>query len=201
MPSIDAPFGTEEALIEGLVERFLAEDPNRLRHKVAYYRHALLKVFKSDGQPVFTHADLQLKNIMLQPDGRVAILDWAESGWYPMFWECAVALCAYRGWSNDWHTHIGLFLEEFPNHFVWMSRLQMDRWYKRCVTVPRSRPHPRAAYPVLVRLFAILASPAKKILTWGEYKQLKKPNTASASHSSHRSKQLYNATILALDCN
>lgn len=129
MPSIDTPFYTEEALISGLVERFMAEDPDRLRHKAAYHRHVILKVFKGNGQPVYTHADLQLKNIMLQPDGCIAILDWAASGWYPTYWEYAVAVCAHRGWSNDWHTHIGLFLEEYPNHFAWMSRLQMDRWY------------------------------------------------------------------------
>lgn len=129
MPSIDAPFATEEALVDGVLDRFLAEDPDRLRHKADYYRHVLHQVFRGNGQPVFTHADLQLKNILLQPDGRIALLDWAASGWYPTYWEYAVAVCAHRGWTNDWHSHISLFLDEYPNHFAWMSRLRMDRWY------------------------------------------------------------------------
>lgn len=129
MPSIDQPFDTEEALIDGLMERFLADDPGRLRHKAAYYRQVIFRVFKGNDRPVFTHADLQLKNIMLQPDGHIAILDWAASGWYPVYWEYDVAICAHRGWTNDWHTHIGLFLDEYPNHFAWMSRLRMERWY------------------------------------------------------------------------
>ncbi|KAM3544604.1 hypothetical protein ARSEF1564_002472 [Beauveria bassiana] len=129
MPAIDSPFNTEEALIDGVLDRFLAEDPDTLRHKAAYYRQVLSKVFKGNGQPVFTHADLQLKNIMLQPDGCIAIVDWAASGWYPAYWEYAVAVCAHRGWSSDWHTYIRLFLDEYPNHFAWMSRLRMERWF------------------------------------------------------------------------
>ncbi|KGQ10237.1 hypothetical protein BBAD15_g4413 [Beauveria bassiana D1-5] len=129
MPAIDSPFNTEEALIEGVLDRFLAEDPDRLRHKAAYYRQVLSKVFKGNGQPVFTHADLQLKNIMLQPDGRIVIIDWAASGWYPVYWEYSVAVCAHKGWLSDWHTYIGLFLDEYPNHFAWMSRLRMERWF------------------------------------------------------------------------
>ncbi|ATY63751.1 phosphotransferase enzyme family [Cordyceps militaris] len=129
MPSIDAPFDTEEALLDGLMDRFLAEDPDRLRHKASYYRLVLPQAFKGDNQPVFTHGDLQPKNIMLQPDGCIAIVDWATSGWYPVYWEYAIAVCTHRGWSNDWPAHIGLFLDEYPNHFAWMSRLRMDRWY------------------------------------------------------------------------
>ncbi|EJP68605.1 phosphotransferase enzyme family protein [Beauveria bassiana ARSEF 2860] len=61
-----------------------------------------------------------------RPDGRIAIVDWAASGWYPVYWEYAVAVCAHRGWSSDWHTYIRLFLDEYPNHFAWMSRLRME---------------------------------------------------------------------------
>ncbi|XWW94262.1 hypothetical protein V2A60_002205 [Cordyceps javanica] len=129
MPSTDGAFDTEEALIHGLVDRFMAEDPGRLLHKAAYYRSVLLNVFTGNERPVVTHADLQLKNIMLKPDGCIAIVDWAASGWYPVYWEYAVAICAHGAWSNDWHAHVGLFLDEYPNHFAWMSRLRMDRWY------------------------------------------------------------------------
>ncbi|OAA55442.1 phosphotransferase enzyme family protein [Cordyceps fumosorosea ARSEF 2679] len=127
-PSVRSPFKTEDALIDGLLDRFLAEDPGRLRHKTAYYRLVLPKIFKGSGQPVFTHSDLQLKNIMLQPDGRVAMIDWDVAGWYPAYWEYAVAICAHAMWPNDWPSHVGLFLDEYPNHFAWMNRLRMERW-------------------------------------------------------------------------
>lgn len=129
MPSVDKPFDTEDALIDGMLDRFVADDPERLRHKTAYYRQVFPKVFKGNELPVFTHADLQLKNIMLKPDGGIAIIDWASSGWYPVYWEYAVAIAAHRGWTNDWSTHIGLFLDEYPNHFSWMLRLRMERLF------------------------------------------------------------------------
>ncbi|CAK7267351.1 hypothetical protein SEPCBS119000_002504 [Sporothrix epigloea] len=129
MPSLDGPFHTEEALINGLVDRYLAEDPERRRCESEYYRKHLMKQLKGDGQSVFTHGDLQLKNIMLQPNGRIIIIDWATSGWYPVYWEYIVAICAHGGWTNDWHSHIHLFLDEYPNHYVWMNRLLLDRYY------------------------------------------------------------------------
>lgn len=129
VPSMNGPFETEEKLIDGLIEKYLSEGPERLRQRAAYYQHVLPRTFRGDNKPVFTHADLQLKNLMLQSDGSVAIIDWAASGWYPRYWEYAVALCANGGWTNDWHTYVGYFLEEFPNHFVWMSRIRMERWY------------------------------------------------------------------------
>lgn len=108
-PSMNGPFETEKGLIAGLIEKYVSEGPERLQHRAAYYQHVLPRAFTGDDEPVFTHADLQLKNLMLQSDGRVAIIDWAASGWYPRYWEYAVALCANGGWTNDWHTYVGFF--------------------------------------------------------------------------------------------
>ncbi|CAK7267353.1 hypothetical protein SEPCBS119000_002505 [Sporothrix epigloea] len=87
VPSIEGPFDTEEALINGLLERFLAQDPERRRYTTEHYRIVLFKVLECSSRPIFTHGDLQLKNIMLQPNGRIVIIDWATSGWYPVYWE------------------------------------------------------------------------------------------------------------------
>lgn len=47
-------------------------------------------VAKQDGPwppPVFTHADLNPSNIMVDGTRVVAIIDWEFSGWYPYYWE------------------------------------------------------------------------------------------------------------------
>ncbi|KLU86845.1 hypothetical protein MAPG_05853, partial [Magnaporthiopsis poae ATCC 64411] len=37
---------------------------------------------------VLTHGELNAKNIMVTRDGRVtAVLDWSQSGFYPVYWE------------------------------------------------------------------------------------------------------------------
>ena len=36
---------------------------------------------------IFTHADLNMRNIILDDDGRVWIIDWDWSGFYPKSWE------------------------------------------------------------------------------------------------------------------
>lgn len=36
---------------------------------------------------VFTHADLNMRNIILDDDGRVWLIDWGWSGFYPRSWE------------------------------------------------------------------------------------------------------------------
>ncbi|KAI8626960.1 kinase-like domain-containing protein [Xylariaceae sp. FL1651] len=38
-------------------------------------------------QPVFSHADLCPRNIIVQPDGSPCLIDWELSAWYPAFYE------------------------------------------------------------------------------------------------------------------
>lgn len=43
-----------------------------------------------DGAPlVFTHKDLHPRNIILGDDGQLWVIDWAEAGWYPSWFEAA----------------------------------------------------------------------------------------------------------------
>ncbi|KAL2137607.1 hypothetical protein VTI28DRAFT_8878 [Corynascus sepedonium] len=66
---------------------------------------------------VFTHDDLQRKNILVSNDvesadrinldesGKkwrvTAILDWEDAGWYPSYWEYAAAFVGFV-WDDDW---------------------------------------------------------------------------------------------------
>jgi hypothetical protein len=75
------------------------------RMKADFYRRALPFIFR-DHPPVFTHGDLQQKNILVRKvpcSGKgeetrfkyeIAILDWEFAGWYPSYWEYSRALFA-----------------------------------------------------------------------------------------------------------
>ncbi|GIK07577.1 hypothetical protein Aspvir_003243 [Aspergillus viridinutans] len=53
------------------------------------------------GDIKFTHADLDRRNIIISSvnPGRVVIVDWQQSGWYPDYWEYCKAL--YTCWYED----------------------------------------------------------------------------------------------------
>jgi aminoglycoside phosphotransferase len=54
---------------------------------------ALVQISKSHGakhEIVFTHADLNPKNILVDENNRISgIVDWECAGWYPEYWECS----------------------------------------------------------------------------------------------------------------
>ncbi|KAM5362224.1 hypothetical protein ACJZ2D_012664 [Fusarium nematophilum] len=127
-PKVNGPFDTEEDLIEGLIEKYSQESDAAPRNKAAYYRRVLPKVFRGTGEPIFTHADFQRKNVMLRPDGRVVMVDWATAGWYPSFWESALATFGCGYFADDCHTYLPQILDESPNHSAWMSTLYLEMW-------------------------------------------------------------------------
>ena len=51
------------------------------------YVDTLLSPFPRDCPMYFTHGDLLPKNIMVQGSTVTALIDWAEGGFYPEFWE------------------------------------------------------------------------------------------------------------------
>jgi aminoglycoside phosphotransferase (APT) family kinase protein len=62
--------------------------------------------------PVFTHADLNLSNIIVRDGRLVGIIDWAFSGWYPSYWEYTAACCTAA--TTEWKNHLGVFLDPWP---------------------------------------------------------------------------------------
>ncbi|KAI9163543.1 hypothetical protein HJFPF1_05160 [Paramyrothecium foliicola] len=64
---------------------------------------------------VFTHADLHPSNIMVSresPCAVIAIVDWAQSGWYPDYWEYCKSLYAVDQ-EGEWATeYIPRFLQK-----------------------------------------------------------------------------------------
>ncbi|KAI1355813.1 kinase-like domain-containing protein [Xylaria sp. FL0043] len=124
----NGPFKTESELIHAFILRYRAEGGARLRHKADYYHNILPQVLQGNGKPVFTHGDLQPKNIMIGSEGKVMITDWAASGWYPIWWEYVIIMEA-SDWEDDWYRYIPNWTSEFPNHYAWFHMVFCELWY------------------------------------------------------------------------
>lgn len=62
----------------------------------------------------FTHSDLHPSNIMVDPENPsaiVAVIDWAQSGWYPDYWEfCKAEYTADP--TSEWQQYLMNYLDE-----------------------------------------------------------------------------------------
>jgi thiamine kinase-like enzyme len=76
---------------------------------------------------VFTHRDLQRKNVLIKKDGTVIMVDREAGGWFPSFWEYAMALFSCR-WNDDWHSWVVKIIDEYPNEYAWMDMLFRELW-------------------------------------------------------------------------
>ncbi|KAK4234507.1 kinase-like domain-containing protein [Achaetomium macrosporum] len=128
-PRINGPFGSVADLAEALVLKLQHEDEQFPAERTAYYRRVLPRVLRGDGRIRFAHADIQTKNLMLTPNGRVVILDWQSAGWYPSYWEYAVALFCCGLWTDDFHAWMPKFLDEYPNEYLWLANIRTFLWY------------------------------------------------------------------------
>lgn len=72
------------------------------------YNDPYRSLLPDDGVIKFTHGDLHRGNIIIsssKPARIIAIVDWAQAGWYPDYWEYCKALytCWYEDeWRRDW---------------------------------------------------------------------------------------------------
>lgn len=125
--TMNGPFHTEDELIHAAVQQY-RKLGDRMHPKADYYSRVLPQVLRGNGKSVFTHGDLQRKNIMVGDGGEVAIIDWAASGWYPTYWEYAITMFAFGGWEDDWHRYIPKMLSEFPNQYSWLNMLRLEMY-------------------------------------------------------------------------
>lgn len=115
------PFATEDELVDGILQVFSLEGGPVVR-KGQFYQRVLSTYLRGNGFPVFTHTDLQRKNIMVQPDGDVVIIDWESASWYPTYWEYSMATFA-SGWRDDWQDYVGIILDEYPDQYTWLEAI------------------------------------------------------------------------------
>ncbi|KAH7333398.1 phosphotransferase enzyme family protein [Rhexocercosporidium sp. MPI-PUGE-AT-0058] len=143
---LDGPFDTEHALNEAMRSKFIYNNLSPV--KAEFYRRAFPVVLQGHA-PVFTHGDFQRKNIIIKRISPavsinastgaehlnleddtfdLAIIDWENAGWYPDYWESAIALFACGSWSDDWHVSVGNSLKLFLNEYAWMQMLRNELW-------------------------------------------------------------------------
>lgn len=127
-PTIVGPFATEDDLIQGVINRYASECYSSLAQRVNYYRRVLPRILKNGEGNIFSHGDLQRKNIIIQPDGSDVLVDWATGGWYPSYWEYAMAMVACGNWKDDWHAYLAKILDEYPNQYVWINTMRLELW-------------------------------------------------------------------------
>lgn len=126
---LDGPFDSESELNDALVKVSFSSE--QIRGKVDYLRKHLPTVL--NGHPaVFTHADLQRKNIMIRiesnSDISITLLDWETAGWYPSYWEYAHAIIGCRYFEDDWHCCVDRILDPFPSEWIWMQMFLSQHW-------------------------------------------------------------------------
>ncbi|KAI0194570.1 kinase-like domain-containing protein [Astrocystis sublimbata] len=123
------PFSTEEELIQAIMLRYREVGGRRLANRANYFGHMLPQLLKGNGKSIFTHGDLQRKNILVGPGGEIVIVDWALSGWYPIWWEYAISTICCGLWKDDWYSYIPKILsQEFPNQYLWLDTLRTELW-------------------------------------------------------------------------
>lgn len=123
--SVSGPFDSESLLNSALIEKYFYN--SGLDQKAAFYRRVLPLILRGH-EPVFTHGDLQRKNIIIRENGAVVLIDWETAGWYPEYWEYAIAVCACGAWRDDWHEFIGRVLVEYPIEYAWFDMLSRELW-------------------------------------------------------------------------
>ena len=99
--------------------------------RLALLRHLVFSTLQGPNQIVFTHGDLQPKNIMLHrvtnSDGSTSLdlklIDWETSGWYPEYWEFCNAAFSARI-RPDWLDTIRRIMPFYGKEFLMMEMIR-----------------------------------------------------------------------------
>lgn len=105
------PFDSEKEFNEFLLSNMTSSTPS-------LYRSAIQQKLRRDHKLVFSHADLNLRNIIVRDGVIVALLDWEYAGWYPEYWEF-VKFCAASCHDREWH-NLGptIFSTTYPDDLI-----------------------------------------------------------------------------------
>jgi aminoglycoside phosphotransferase len=108
------PFFTEEEMYENILERWINMfEYNPMPDSSVQFTRRLYRD-NPGNEIVFTHGDLDPRNILVE-GGRVSgIVDWEQAGWYPEYWEYIEAMwgCADT-WDTVWPLEVVRFLRPY----------------------------------------------------------------------------------------
>ena len=99
---------------EAEFNKFIMKDLKTVYHDEYY--NMLLSMMRCDHKLVLSHGDFHPRNILVENDIVVGLIDWEFAGWYPEHWEYLKALVAV-GPVVDWWRYlpkiIGTYSEEW----------------------------------------------------------------------------------------
>jgi serine/threonine protein kinase len=118
-PLMSGPFENEAAFNDGLLRK-LATMPDMAPPFLKFLKGLFSEALRNH-KTVFTHGDLQPKNIMVQrigskDDGNgsftISLIDWETSGWYPEYWEYCMSTLMGR-YKPDWLEMVGKIMPAY----------------------------------------------------------------------------------------
>ena len=127
------PFDSEEQLHETMVRRL----SSITQPAYTSFLRDLISATLRGHKPVFTHGDLQLKNILarragLKEDGstifELKYIDWEFSGWYPEYWEFCNATMAAR-FNPEWLEMYQRILPVYHQEYLMMQHIRSILFY------------------------------------------------------------------------
>lgn len=132
-PIISGPFESQEQMNRGILMRLgQKESP----HYIRLLQGMVDRTLKGH-KIVFTHGDLQPKNIMVErneycedgsSDFKITLIDWNLSGWYPEFWDfCNSTL--YCQFKPHWLELVPDIFDQYPLEYLMMQVVYASVFY------------------------------------------------------------------------
>ncbi|KAL4989673.1 kinase-like protein [Aspergillus falconensis] len=129
---ISGPFASQGDMNLALVEKL---GQTESKEYVRLLRNMIDRTLNGH-RNVFTHGDLQPKNIMVEklgdrdgyPQFRITLLDWESAGWYPEYWDFCNATIACR-FKPDWLELVPDILDQYPVEFLMMQVVYSSVFY------------------------------------------------------------------------
>jgi aminoglycoside phosphotransferase (APT) family kinase protein len=127
---ICGPFDSEEQFNAAFVKRLRSDwaKMNQYSFRSDFYERNLGRTLVGHN-PVFSHTDLQRKNVIVSRDPsqglRVSLIDWEDSGWFPTYWEYFTALQCVQ-WDDDWSQRVDEILEPWLSEMAVMKMVYKD---------------------------------------------------------------------------
>ncbi|KAI1759470.1 kinase-like domain-containing protein [Hypoxylon sp. FL1150] len=135
-PRLNGPFDEEEGVNAALVLRSKKnwEGIGQRGWLQEFFARHLPKVLTGHSS-VFTHADLQRKNILVVeiPASHSgprrfevsAVIDWEDAGWYPSYWEYASCFIDFQ-WIDTWPENVELILGPYISEAAVLRLVRQD---------------------------------------------------------------------------
>ncbi|PIG80596.1 hypothetical protein AARAC_012067 [Aspergillus arachidicola] len=131
-PRISGPFHSQEEMNLAIIEKLRQTESDQY---IRLLRNMVNQTLKNH-RTVFTHGDLQPKNILVErlgahdecPEFKITLLDWESAGWYPEFWDFCNATIACR-FKPEWLELVPDILDQYPVEFLMMQVVYASAFY------------------------------------------------------------------------